>query len=158
MRLFDSNGLRLAEFQGKLFEKSEQRFACSSPVFLRRFLLSGLLKTLDKNESSFIGWSVDEALEEIESRFGPSHYGKEKYSADALFWMGYLYRYMSYTREMDTPLLFYYFKPKRLNSLFFVYHTQDAEWCIKNLLELQGFSENIFDRNWRLKQEIARRK
>jgi hypothetical protein len=158
MRPFDSNGLRLAEFQAKLFEASVQRFSCSSPVFLRRFLLSDLLKTLDKNESSFISWSVNEAIEEIERQFGPSNYGKDKYSSDALFWMGYLYRYMSYTREMDTRLLFHYFPYKQLNSLFFAYHTQDPEWCVKNLLELRGLSENIFDKNWRLKQEMIKKK
>lgn len=158
MRPFDSNGLRLAEFQAKIFEKSVQRYACSSPIFLRRFLLSQVLKSLDKNESSFIAWSVDEALGEIERQFGPSDYGKEKYSPNALFWMGYLYRYLSYTREMDTRLLFHYFSYEQLNGLFFVYHTQDPEWCVKNLLELNGLSENIFDKNWRLRQEMVKKK
>ena len=39
MREFDHNGLLLAEFQGKLFEKSEE-LNCSSPIFIRRFLHS----------------------------------------------------------------------------------------------------------------------
>ena len=50
MKKFDLNGLRLAEYQGKLFEDSINRFECSSSVFIRRFLHSDLLKKLDKNE------------------------------------------------------------------------------------------------------------
>jgi len=57
---------------------------------------------------------------------------------------------------MNTRLLFHYFPYEQLNGLFFVYHTQDPEWCIENLLELRGLNENIFDRNWRLKQEMAK--
>ena len=51
MRAFDHNGLLLAEFQGKLFEKSEE-LNCSSPIFIRRFLHSDLLKKLDDGNSN----------------------------------------------------------------------------------------------------------
>ena len=36
MKEFDHNGLLLAEFQGKLFEKSEE-LNCSSPIFTLGF-------------------------------------------------------------------------------------------------------------------------
>ena len=51
MREFDHNGLLLAEYQGKLFEKSAD-LNCSSPVFIRRFLHSDLLKVLDENNTN----------------------------------------------------------------------------------------------------------
>ena len=38
-------------------------------------------------------------IEEINIEFGESSYGKEKYSEDELYWMGYLYRYWSYTHQ-----------------------------------------------------------
>ena len=50
MKEFDHEGLILAEFQGKLFEKSYE-LNCSSPIFFRRFLHSELLKKIDKNRS-----------------------------------------------------------------------------------------------------------
>ena len=43
MRKFDHNGLLIAEYQGKLFEKSTG-LNCSSGIFIRRFLHSDLLK------------------------------------------------------------------------------------------------------------------
>ena len=48
MRKFDHNGLLLAEYQGKLFEKSTE-LNCSTGIFMRRFLHSHLLKKLDTN-------------------------------------------------------------------------------------------------------------
>lgn len=152
MREFDSNGLRLAEFQGKIFEASVAVFDCSSPVFLRRFRLSRLLKVLDKNESSLLSLDVDEALADIERQFSQSDYGKDKYSSEAMFWMGYFYRYVSYTRGVETPFLFKLFSYSKLNQLYYVYHTQDMEWCIENLLESQDCTEDIFDRNKRLRR------
>ena len=78
MRDFDTNGLRLAEFQAKLFEGSSRRFDCSSKIFLRRFLKSNLLKQLDRNESSLISLSPEEALDEIENEFVTLLYSSEK--------------------------------------------------------------------------------
>lgn len=156
MREFDINGIRLAEYQANLFEKSVERFDCSTKIFLRRFLLSDILKTLDQNESAFISMTVDEALSNIEDAFGKTNYGKIKYSPDTMFWMGYLYRYISYTRDINTKLLFKFFKPELLNELYSVYHTQDMEWCIANLLELNDLTEDIFDKNKRLKEVIKR--
>ena len=51
MREFDLNGLRLAEYQGRLFEESSKHLNCSSSIFIRRFLYSDLLKLLDLNDS-----------------------------------------------------------------------------------------------------------
>ena len=84
MREFDHNGLLLAEFQGKLFEKSEE-LNCSSPIFIRRFLHSDLLKKLDDGNSAMISLDVNEGIQNILQQFGDSSYGKEKYSKSALF-------------------------------------------------------------------------
>lgn len=156
MREFDLNGLRLAEYQGKLFEASAQQLECSSAVFLRRFLHSDLLKILDTNDSSRISLNVQDGLDMIETKYGPSKYGKEKFSCESLFWMGYLYRYISYTRNVETTLLFKIFDYKKINELYYTYHTQSMEWCIDNLLNLYNLNENIFDKNWRLKEIIKK--
>ena len=112
MREFDLNGLRLAEYQGKLFEYSSEILECSSAVFIRRFLYSDLLKILDNNESSRLSLDAMEGIKLIEQQYGPSKYGKLKFSGESLFWMGYLYRYISYTRNVETQLLFKLFDYK----------------------------------------------
>lgn len=156
MRKFDTNGLRVAEHQGKLFKASVTNCDCSSPIFLRRFIHSELLKTLDKNESAFISYDVYGDLLEIEEQFGKSNYGKIKYPQEVMFWMGYLYRYISYTRDMDTPFLFKLFPYKQLLNNYYVFHTQSMEWCIEELLEMNNLTEDFFDKNKRLKEVIRR--
>lgn len=153
MRKFDHNGLLLAEFQGKIFEKSEE-MNCSSPIFLRRFLHSNLLRDLDSGNNSLISFDVNAAIQSILEQFGDTSYGKEKYSQSALFWMGYMYRYIAYTREQSTSYIMELFKHEQMNAVYYSFHTQDPEWCIKSLLDLNNLSEDVFDNNSRLKKII----
>ncbi len=68
--------------------------------------------------------------------FEKSSYGKVKYSKSSLFWIGYLYRYFSYTREQSTKFVMQLFPHKQLNDVYYSFHTQNPDWCIKNLLEI----------------------
>ena len=153
MRQFDHNGLMLAEYQGKLFEQSNE-LDCSTAVFIRRFLHSDLLSKLDSNNSSSLSLDVCEGINSIFEQFGDTDYGKVKYSKSALFWIGYMYRYISYTREQSTKFIMQLFNYRQMNDVYYSFHTQDPEWCIKSLLEINKLSENIFDNNARLKQII----
>ena len=154
MKEFDHEGLLLAEYQGKLFEKSTE-LECSSPIFLRRFLHSDFLKRMDMNDTASLSLDVDEGINSIQNQFGESNYGKTKYSKSAMFWMGYMYRYISYTRGVTTKFVMKLFPYKQLNDVYYSFHTQDPEWCIRSLLEMNGESEDIFDNNLRLKAVIA---
>ena len=157
MREFDTNGLRLAEYQAKLFEASHDRFKCSSSVILRRFLHSELLERMDKNNSAILSLDVIEGLNDIEDEFGISEYGNTKYNYDSLFWVGYMYRYISYTRNVSTIFLFKTFDYKKLFELYYPLHTQDPEWVIRSLLELYNLNEDYFDPNYRFKEELRKR-
>ena len=153
MREFDHNGLIMAEYQGKLFEKSEE-LACSSPVFLRRFLHSNLLRDLDKDSKALMSFDVQEGIRSTQEQFGDKEYGKDKYSKGALFWMGYMYRYIAYTREQTTDFVMDLFKHKQMNAVYYSYHTQDPEWCVRSLLDINNLTEDVFDNNKRLKKII----
>ena len=153
MRKFDHNGLLLAEYQGKLFEKSTE-LNCSTGIFMRRFLHSHLLKKLDTNNPSSLSLDVTEGTYSILEQFGDSDYGKLKYSKNSLFWIGYMYRYISYTREPSTKFVMKIFDYKQMNEVYYSFHTQDPEWCVQSLLEINNLNENIFDNNYRLKQII----
>lgn len=156
MREFDHDGLLLAEYQGKLFEKSAE-LGCSTAVFLRRFLHSDLVKKMDMNDAFSLSLDVNEGILSIQNQFGDSDYGKTKYSKSALFWIGYIYRYLSYTRGVTTKFAMNLFPYKQLNDVYYSFHTQDSEWCIQNLLEMNGQSEDIFDNNLRLKAVMSAR-
>ena len=95
MRNFDSLGLELAQFQGEIFEKSISRYECSSLVFLRRFKNSSYALYLDSARFNTL-IDVEYAFSEIDKQYGKSAYGNQKYSADALYWLGYIYRYIKF--------------------------------------------------------------
>lgn len=156
MRKFDHDGLLLAEYQGKLFEKSTE-LSCSTAVFLRRFLHSDLVKKLDTNDVTFLTLNVNEGIDSIQNQFGESDYGKIKYSKGAMFWMGYMYRYLSYTRGTTTKFVMGLFSYKQLNDVYYSFHTQDPEWCVNSLLEMNNLSEEVFDNNLRLKRIMVER-
>lgn len=153
MRKFDHDGLLLAEYQGKLFEKSCD-LNCSSAIFIRRFLHSNLLAKLDENKTASLSLDVNEGINSILEQFGDTDYGKEKFSKNAMFWIGYMYRYISYTREVSTKFAMKLFEYRKMNDVFLTFHTQDPEWCVKNLLEINSLSEGIFDGNYRLREAI----
>ena len=153
MREFDHNGLLLAEYQGKLFEKSNN-LNCSTGIFIRRFLHSELLEQLDTNNPSLLSLDVNEGITSITEQFGDTDYGKIRYSKSSLFWMGYMYRYISYTREVSTKFVMEIFAYKQMNDVYFSFHTQDPEWCISSLLEINNLDDAIFDNNLRLKKII----
>ena len=48
MNSFDDIGLKLCRFQGNLFSLSSEKNACSSAVFIRRFMNSGYAARLDR--------------------------------------------------------------------------------------------------------------
>ncbi len=156
MKEFDHTGLLLAEYQGKLFEKSTD-LNCSSAIFFRRFLHSNHLKKMDLNNTALLSLDVNEGIESIQQQFGDSDYGKIKYSKDAMFWIGYMYRYLSYTREVSTGFIMKLVAYKQLNDVYYSFHTQDPEWCAQSLLEMNHLGEEIFDNNLRLKKIIAER-
>ena len=83
-------------------------------------------------------------------QFGDTSYGKNKYSKSSLFWMGYMYRYIAYTREQSTSFVMNLFNHKQMNDVDYPFHTQGLEWCISNLLELNNLPEEYFDNNYRL--------
>ena len=47
---------------------------------------------------------------------------------------------------------------RQMNSVFYSFHTQDPEWCVQNLMEMNHLNENIFDNNYRLKEAMIKKK
>ncbi len=101
---------------------------CSTAVFIRRFLHSDLLSKLDSNNSSSLSLDVCEGINSILEQFGDTDYGKVKYSKSALFWIGYMYRYISYTREQSTKFIMQLFNYRQMNDVYYSFHTQDPDY------------------------------
>lgn len=151
-RKFDNNGSLLAEYQAEIFEKSVDRFKCSSPIFLRRYIKTDFLRRMDFNRSTSFDLDSNKALDRLEEEINNIEYGKEKYNPEVMYWMGYMYRYISFTRDTNTRLLFKLFPFQKMRENYYVLHTQNPEYVVATLLEQNNLTEDIFDKNYRLKQ------
>lgn len=154
MKKIDHDGLLLCKIQGAIFENSLKKTNTSSEIFIRRFMFSDIAKEFDSK--AYLDGSItkDEVFELIEDEYGESSYGKNKYSEQVLHWIGYLYRYFSYTYELTSKQVYRYVKPKELNGLYLAYHTLDCAQAIERILEAKNISFDIDEQNKRLLQII----
>lgn len=141
MRAFDETGLKLCRMQAELFVLSASKLECSSPIFLRRFMLSKVAARMDQDGFLYESCTEDGILQEIEEEFGATNYGKEKYSTEELYWMGYLYRYWCYTYEKSSKQIYKLMKPKELRGLYYPYHSLDPAQAIERILESKNIGE-----------------
>lgn len=141
MRAFDETGLKLSRMQAELFVLSATKLECSSPIFLRRFMLSKVAARMDQDGFLYESCTVDGILQEIEEEFGATNYGKEKYSTEELYWIGYLYRYWCYTYEKSSKQVYKLMKPKELRGLYYPYHSLDPAQAIERILESKNLGE-----------------
>ena len=154
MKKIDHDGLLLCKIQGVIFENSLKKTKTSSEIFIRRFMFSDIAKEFDSK--AYLNGSItkDEVFELIDDEYGESSYGKNKYSEQVLHWIGYLYRYFSYTYELTSKQVYRYVKPKELNGLYLAYHTLDCAQAIERILEAKNISFDIDEQNKRLLQII----
>ena len=154
MRKIDHDGLLLCKIQGAIFENSLKKTNTSSEIFIRRFMLSDIAKQFDSKAYLDGTLTKDEVFELIEEEYGESSYGRNKYNSEVLYWIGYLYRYFSYTYELTSKQVYRYVKPKELNGLYLAYHTLSCAQAIERILEAKNISFDIDEQNKRLLQII----
>lgn len=135
MMKLNKDHLLLCDIQGKVFENSVTYQTCSSAVFIRRFMLSDVCKRMDHVSFLNEATSLSQIYQELDEQYGISSYGKEKYSKDELFWIGYIYRYFSIAYEINSKKAYKTIKPSELRSLYLPYHTLDPLQAIERILE-----------------------
>ena len=67
MREFDHDGLLLCSIQSRLFEETLEKVDCSSEVFIRRYMNSKIVNTLDSTAFLDDNATTDNIIEEIEA-------------------------------------------------------------------------------------------
>ena len=150
MKKIDHDGLILCRIQGSIFENSLKKTNTGSVIFIRRFMFSDIAKEFDSKAYLDGTLTKDEVFELIENEYGKSSYGKNKYNSEALYWIGYLYRYFAYTYELSSKQVYRIIRPKELNGLYLAYHSFDCAQAIERILEAKNISFDINEQNKRL--------
>lgn len=157
MKKMDKDGLLLCKLQGDIFENSLNYVKTSSEIFIRRFMNSNIVKEMDSLAFLDDTLSVNDVYDLIELEYGESNYGKVKYHTEALFWIGYIYRYFAYTYELSSRQVYKIIKPKELNELYYPYHTLDCEQAIERILEAKEISFDQEEQNTKLLKLIRKK-
>ena len=145
MKKMDKDGLLLCDLQGNTFELSLELTATSSEIFMRRFMYIKVAKTLDNESVLQMNIQPKDIIKRIEEEYKESKYGSVKYTKNEMYWIGYLYRYFSYTYELPSTRVYKIVKPKELRGLFLPYHTLSIEQAIERILEAKGIKLNQED-------------
>ncbi len=156
MKPIDRDGLLLCRLQGNIFASSLEYSESSSEIFMRRFMMSNLVKEFDLKAVLNDSLTIAEAFEIIEKEFGKTSYGKVKYNEEVLFWIGYLYRYMAYTYNLSSKSVYKIIKPKEINKRYYIYHTFDCSQAIERILEEKNISFDKEKQNERLLKMMRR--
>lgn len=158
MRKIDEIGLKLCIIQANVFAASVTETDCSSLIFIRRFMNSQVAQRMDVGGFLFEACDVNQIFDEINTEFGDSSYGKEKYAESELYWVGYIYRYWAYTYQKTSRQIYKIIKPRELYGLYYPYHSLDPAQAIERILEAKGISEeDLTTRGVKIMRNIMKR-
>lgn len=128
--------LKLCDIQGRLFELfADSRYDAESLV--KTFMTSNLAKDLD-SEYNRMQWAGEEYLfEELIAVCKEKLILKtEDISKEALFWMGYTYRYWHFYTGEESAKIYRQAPFGTMNTNYLMFHTLDAEVAIDDLKEI----------------------
>ena len=138
MKKIDKDGLLLCELQATAFENSVDKMESSSEIFIRRFMKSKIAKRLDNGSVLESNIQANDILTLVDEEYGATDYGSVKYTHNEMYWIGYIYRYFSFTYDLSSSQVYKIIKPKELRGLFLPYHTMDPSQAIERILEAKG--------------------
>ena len=140
MREMDKLGLMLCRMQGRLFEASADYCESSSGIFIRRYMNSGVAKRMD-DDAAMIETAVEQdVIAEVNAEYGNKKYGNKKFAREELYWIGYIYRYWSYTRNESSQYIYKIANASEMRDLYYPYHSLDPANAIERILESKGVS------------------
>ena len=128
--------LKLCDIQGRLFELfADVEYDAESLV--KAFMNGEIAKNLD-SEYNRMQWAGEEyLLEELIATCKEELIKKrENISKDALFWMGYVYRYWHFYTNEDSNKIYKQAPFETMNINYLMFHTMDVEMAIEDLKEI----------------------
>ena len=132
---------RLCELQARVFEESLRLSADGSAVFVRRFMRSDLARRMDADGAALEFADAEQMVLEVDAEYGGKAYGSEKYSAEEMHWMGYLYRYWCCATGDSSKLAHKTIGARELRALFGGYHSLDAAVAVRRIRDAKGLDD-----------------
>ena len=132
----DELQLKLCDIQGRLFELSAEK-KYNSAEFIKAFMISDTAKELDSRYNR-MQWAGEEYLleEVVNAAADALTTDGEIYSADVLYWIGYIYRYWHYYSGEDSAKIYKQAPVEKMKRNYMIFHTMDPVLAIEDLKEI----------------------
>lgn len=121
--------------QGDLFKEQEEHGVYDIKDIVEKYMNSNTAKRMDSPYDSIqwlmSGYTAEELVNEVKQ----IKKKVKKYDTEALFWMGYTYRYWHYYKNMSSAEIY---KIADFDKMYIAYdglHTLDCEMAIDRLIE-----------------------
>ena len=138
MNKMDYDGLLMCRMQGRIFELSLD-VEEDSEFFIRNYMNSDPAFLMDINWFLNSSQSEEKVLDEIEDQYGKSDFGKEKFSLDEMYWIGYVYRFWAYTFDMKSSDIYKICNGNEMRNVYLPYHTMDPLNAIERIMEAKAY-------------------
>lgn len=127
--------MALCDTQGQLFELAAER-GYASETFIKAYMTSAVAADMDK-EFHHIQWAgkayilsrMEDELSDQLIKDG------EVFDKEALYWMGYIYRYWHFYTGENSREIYKQAQAKTMNVVYLMYHTMSPEMAIDRLKE-----------------------
>jgi hypothetical protein len=141
MRDLTFDDRRLCELQALVFEKSLLASPDGSATFVRRYMRSELARRLD--DTGFVLEFSDpiQMVREVDDEYGNKAYGSERFDAEEMHWMGYIYRCWCCMTGESSKVVHRAIGARELRSLFAGYHTMDPVRAVERMREARGIED-----------------
>lgn len=147
MKPLDSIEIKLCQLQAKIFEESVKKTNYSSPIFIRRFMLSSIAKSFDEKKYLFQSISIEETFDLLDEEYGQSEYGKTKYTEDQMFWIGYIYRCIAIKYNLTSKVVYEMFNAREIVKHYNIGHTFDIVQAAERMMESINYEADIEEKS-----------
>ena len=126
---------QLCDIQGRLFELA-LKTGLDCPAFIEAFMNSKTAAALD-DVYDRLQWAGEEyILEELDDEVGGLKMAGRTYTAEVMYWTGYIYRYWHYYTNECSSEIYKIADAKIMNECWLGFHTFDVEMAIDDLKEI----------------------
>ncbi len=136
--MIDELQLKLCDIQGRLFELSAEK-GYGSAAFIKTFMTSEIAKDLDSKYNR-MQWAGEEYLldEIVSANPDIASSNGEVFSADVIYWIGYLYRYWHFYTGERSVQIYKQAPVETMKRNYMIFHTMDPTLAIEDLKEIYG--------------------
>ena len=137
--------MALCDTQGQLFELAAER-GYASETFIKAYMTSAVAADMDK-EFHHIQWAGKAyILSRMEDELADQLVKDgEIYDKEALYWMGYIYRYWHFYTGESSREIYKQASAKTMNVVYLMYHTMSPEMAIDRLKEAWINNGNFYN-------------